>query len=75
MLGPELVFTLPSCDADGVLVREATLSLEGVREDDEGDKREPREYDKEIECCAPRYELCNDAAYQWFYGRPQQGEA
>ena len=55
VLGPELVFTLPSCDADGALVREAMLSLEGVREDNEGDKREPCEYDKEIECCMPRY--------------------
>ena len=73
LLGPELFFTFPSCDAKGTLVREATLSPEGVLEEDEGDKREPREYDKEIEGCAPGYELRNDAAYQWSYGGTQKG--
>ena len=49
------------------------LSPDGVHEEDKGDKREPPEYDKEIECCPPRYELHNETTDQWSYGRPQKG--
>ena len=68
LLGPELFFALPSCAAEGTLVREAPLSPEGVLEEDEGNKRDSREYDKDIEGCTPGYELRNDAAYQWADG-------